>query len=182
MDGACIDQAAVCQDVPYSHLGVFHQQVGGDEVVAVAVGRVLLGAQDAGGLLTCKHKQVLDALDEPGTLHHCRIAEFVDIIGSFNRDGMMLITSRVFWTTSQQFTRPRIVDTLHLHHLLKGIFVELGMEAAVGSTSYVHEASDLVVKQQLVEYVDWMVAVTDGEKLHAVIYIPTRATAAWKPR
>ncbi len=151
-------------------------------MVAVAVRGILLSAQDAGDFLTCQVKQLLDAFDEPAALYQCGIADFVDIIGSFGRDDVMLITGGVLWATSQRFTRPGIIDAICLENLLEGSLVELGMEAAVGCAAYIHQAGDRLVKQQPDQFVNRMAAVTNREEFNFASYIPTSATAVWKAK
>ena len=92
----------------------------------------------------------------------------------------MFITGRVFWTSSQRFACAVIFDVHDLHVLLQGIFVVLGIEAAVWCCcAHPPGTSISLVDEQLDEFVDRMTAVTDGVEFHAAML--TRSPAPPQP-
>jgi hypothetical protein len=147
-------------------------------MVAGAASGVLLRTHDAGGILARQFEQIVDALDEPGALHDFGIADLMQVLLRFAGDSVVYIAQRVFRATTQCFTCPGIGDTVCEKSLREDSFVELRMEATVGSAAYVHQVCDRMSYQQPDKFVHRAVAVTDGVELHAAVYIPTSATAA----
>ncbi len=158
------------------------QQVTGNEVMAVAFGRVFFTAHDASGMHTGGFEQLLDALEEPEAFHHFRIVYFLQVITRFCWDCLMLIARWVFWPTTQLVAGKYILDVLSFDRLLQGLLVELGIETAVRRAAYIHQDFDPVIYEQLDEFVDRVAAVPDGVEIHAKDYPLANPMAAWKDK
>jgi|GEM_PF-1754149 len=85
-------------------------EVTGNQVLAMALGRIPFTAHYAGGLQGRKIKQFCDTFDKPGAFHHFSVKNFIHEISSAVRNGVLDIACGVIGTPTQLIASINLPD------------------------------------------------------------------------
>jgi len=143
--------------VGYLELGLVLQKIGGDEVMAMAFGRVFFAAHDGGGLLGREGEKLLNAFLKPGALHN------KSVVNARFWGGGVVVASGVRGATAKGFTREDVLNLMSRQLLFEVLTVELRVKSTGREGTDVHEALDVVGFEQVNEFVEGVIAVTEGE-------------------